>query len=470
MTQPSMRQLWEPQNRALSVGLVLTITVVASESLAVITVMPVAARDLDGIGLYGWVFSAFMLTSVIGIVAAGREADRRGPAVPFGAGLVLFGTGLLMAGLATSMVMLIAGRAIQGLGAGVVPSVAYSSIGRSLPAPLRARMIALISTAWIAPGLAGPAVSAAVARAFGWRFVFLGLVPVVAITGSIAMPALVRLGKAAASEASQHRLLDAVRACAGTALVLTGLTIGFRPEGIVAAGALVAGGAIVGVPAVRRLVPPGTLTARRGLPATVLSRGLLTFAFFGADGYVTLSVTALRHNSPLVAGLAVSGATVAWTAGAWTQARLSGSWQARRLIRTGLALVLAGIGGMTAMLLPEVPVAEGIAAWTVAGFGMGLAYSPILLLVLLQAPAGREGRESASVNLAEVLGTAVGIGIGGAAVAASVPGRLQLGLAAAFGIAGGVGVLALLTVRRLPAGTTSGSPAAVQQAADPDRG
>src|SRR5207247_5381657 len=94
-----VRGLWAPQTRALTVGLVLTITFVASEALAVVTVMPVVAHDLGGLRLYGWVFSAFMLGSVIGIVAAGREADRRGPAVPFVAGLVLFGSGLGVGGL-----------------------------------------------------------------------------------------------------------------------------------------------------------------------------------------------------------------------------------------------------------------------------------------------------------------------------------------------------------------------------------
>src|SRR5256885_13203812 len=74
--------LWAPQRRALTTGLVLTVTFVASEALAVVTVMPVVARDLGGLRLYGWVFSAFMLGSVVGIVAAGPEADRRGPPLP----------------------------------------------------------------------------------------------------------------------------------------------------------------------------------------------------------------------------------------------------------------------------------------------------------------------------------------------------------------------------------------------------
>ena len=217
--------LWAPQRRALTAGLVLTITFVASEALAVVTVMPVVARDLGGLGLYGWVFSGFMLGSVVGIVAAGREADRRGPAIPFVAGVVLFGAGLAVAGLAPSMGVLVAGRVLQGLGAGAVPSVAYATIGRSLPETLRPRMMAVLSTAWVAPGLAGPAVSAEVARLFGWRWVFLGLLPVVAVAGAIAVPALIRLGPPAASEAQEHRLTDGLRTAGGAALILAGLTL-----------------------------------------------------------------------------------------------------------------------------------------------------------------------------------------------------------------------------------------------------
>ena len=463
--------LMAPQRRALTVGLVLTITFVASEALAVVTVMPVVARDLGGLRLYGWVFSGFMLGSVIGIVAAGREADRRGPAVPFVAGVVLFGAGLALAGLAPSMGVLVAGRVLQGVGAGAVPSVAYAAIGRSLPGALRPRMMAVLSTAWVAPGLAGPAVSAEVAHLFGWRWVFLGLLPIVAVAGAIAVPALIRLGPPASGGAEEHRMIDGFRTAAGATLILAGLTLaagsgsGAGPDrlGAILGGvALIAAGAAAGLPALRRLVPPGTLTARAGLPATILSRGLLTFTFFGADAYVTLAVTAVRHRTPVVAGIAVTGATVAWTAGAWIQARLSASWEGRRLVRSGLVVVLAGIAGMGLVLLPGVPVAEGLAAWTVAGLGMGLAYAPISLMMLQKAPPGQEGRASASLNLADVLGTAIGIGVGGAAVAAAAGRDLQLGVVVAFCAAAAVGLVALAVTRRLPSGPSSAPPPAAQ--------
>jgi MFS family permease len=451
--------LWAPRHRALTTGLVLTITFVASEALAVVTVMPVVARDLGGLRLYGWVFSGFMLGSVVGIVAAGREADRRGPAVPFVAGVLLFGAGLAIAGLAPTMAVLVAGRVLQGIGAGAVPSVAYATIGRSLPETLRPRMMAVLSTAWVAPGLAGPAIAAEVARLFGWRWVFLGLLPVVAVAGSIAVPALVRLGPPAASHAREHRLTDGLRTAAGAAVLLAGLSLAAGSGAIWAGLALIAAGAAAGLPALRRLVPPGTLTGRPGLPATIASRGLLTFTFFGADAYVTLAVTAVRHRTPVIAGIAVTGATMAWTIGAWVQARLNDTWEGRRLVRTGLLIVLAGIAGMLVLvLIPAVPVAEGLAAWTVAGLGMGLSYAPLSLMMLHKAAPGQEGQASASLNLADVLGTAIGIGAGGAAVAAAAGGDLRMGVAVAFVITGAVGLLALVFTRRLPAGTTAAPP------------
>jgi MFS family permease len=449
-------RLWAPPYRALTAGLVLTVTMVAAEALAVVTVMPVVARDLGGLALYGWVFSAFMLGNVIGIVTAGRVADRRGPAVPFVAGVTVFGAGLAMAGLAPSMPVLVAGRAVQGIGAGAVPAVAYVAIGRQLPGPLRARMMALMSSAWVIPALAGPVLSAAVARAAGWRWVFLGLLPLVAVTAPIAVPSLARLGRPPPGAGGEHRLVDGVAAAAGTGLLLAGLTAVARPAGMATAAggaaAMVAGAAVAWL-ALRRLLPPGTLAARPGLPATIAARGLLAFAFFGADAYVTLTIAVLRHRGTTAAGLAVTAATLAWTAGSWAQARLGAArWEGRRLVRTGLLIVLAGIGGMVLVTLPAVPPAAGVAAWAVAGLGMGLGYAPVSLLMLREAPPGREGWASAALSLADVLGAATGIGAGGAAVAATAGPSLRWGITAAFGISAAVAVAAVAATRRLPAG------------------
>ncbi len=457
--------LWSPQRRALTVGLVLTITFVASEALAVVTIMPLVAHDLRGLSLYGWVFSAFMLGCVIGIVAAGRQADRFGPARPFLGGLVLFCAGLTIAGLAPTMQILVAGRALQGIGAGAVPAVAYVAIGRSLPEGMRARMMAVLSTAWVIPGLVGPAAAAAVASLVGWRWVFLGLLPLVAITGALALPSLFALGRqpahgdqaGSAADGSAHRLIDGVAVAAGTGMILAGLSLAAGSGRILTSiGLLAVGLAAVGF-SLRRLLPAGTFRARRGLPVVILCRSLITFSFFGADAYVTLTIATVRHHTPALASIAVTGATLAWTVGAWLQSRLNGQWPARRIIGCGLLVIMIGLAAMAAVLLPATPIEVGLAAWAVAGFGMGMAYAPISLLMLREAPAGREGWASASLSLADVLGTAFGIGVGGAAIAAATahgwPLSAGVGLAFASAAAGAVGLA--LVIRRLPSGIDS---------------
>src|SRR5262249_52125148 len=167
--------VWAPGRRRLTTALVLTITLVAFESLAIATVMPVVADDLGGLSLYGWVFSGFFLGSLFGIVVAGRAADVRGVRAPFAAGLALFAGGLVGGGAAVAMPMLVAGRVAQGVGAGMIPAVAYTVVGRAYPAGLRPRLFAVISSAWVVPGLVGPAAASALAAWTSWRFVFLSL-------------------------------------------------------------------------------------------------------------------------------------------------------------------------------------------------------------------------------------------------------------------------------------------------------
>jgi MFS family permease len=443
--------LMTPARRGLTIGLVLTITLVAFEALAVITILPQIKDDLQGLSLYGWVTSAFQLGVLVGIVIAGGQADRRGPAPPFVAGVLVFTVGLVIGGLAPSMLVLVLARGLQGLGAGAVPAVAYASIGRSYPEALRPRVFAVLSTAWVVPGLIGPAVSALVAERFGWRWVFLGLLPLVLASGALAWPSLRRLGPPGQPLVQRGRLAKAVGVAAGAGLVLVGLT----SRSPLAGALLVAAGLAVGFYPLRGLLPPGTLRARTGLPVAVLSRGLLTFAFFGADTYVPLAVTSVRGQSTAVAGLAVTAATLAWTAGAWVQERKAAAWPGRRLIRTGFLVVAAGIALELAALFPSVPVALGVAGWAVGGFGIGLAYSPISLLVLGEAPSGQEGAASASLQLAETLGVALGAGLGGVlvAVGAAAGWLPRAGIAGAFALTAAVALLAAVLARRIPSRT-----------------
>src|SRR6201986_446464 len=187
---PTDGGIWTPGRGPLTIGLVLAVTRVAFEALAIATVLPVVSRQLGDLRLYGWGFSAFLLSSPIGIVVAGTLAGRGPVGRPMLAGLALFAVGLVIGGTAPTMAVLVAGRAVQGLGAGVVPAVAYVDISRGYPDGGRPRMFAVLSTAWVIPRLIGPATAALVAAAVGWRWVFLGLLPLVVVAGLLAVYAL----------------------------------------------------------------------------------------------------------------------------------------------------------------------------------------------------------------------------------------------------------------------------------------
>ena len=163
------RRTLAPERRALTVGIVLGVALFAFESLAVVTIAPLLVEDLGGLTLYGWVFSGFLLTSLLGAVIGGQLADTGSLARPLLLGLAVFGLGLGVSGPASTMLVLIAGRLLQGLGGGALSTVMFTAITRAYPDHERARMMALTSSAWVVPALIGPAIAGVVAETFHWR-------------------------------------------------------------------------------------------------------------------------------------------------------------------------------------------------------------------------------------------------------------------------------------------------------------
>ncbi len=441
--------VWAPHRRRLSLGLVLTITLVAFEALAISTVMPVVADDLGGLGLYGWVFSGFFLGNLFGIVLAGQAADARGTAFPFAVGLGLFSAGLLVGGVAPSMSILVLARVAQGIGAGAIPAVAYTTVSRMYPAPLRPRVFAVFSTAWVVPGLIGPAASGAIASALTWRAVFLALLPFVVLAAVITLPTLSRTAPVVEGPpvVDADRRGRAVLLTLGAAAVLVALSGAPLPLAVV----LLAAGAPVAVFAFLGLVPAGTLRLARGIPAAVLVRGVLTFAFFGTDAFVSLAFHEVRDRPTWVAGVALTGGTLGWTAAAWVQERLVHTVGPRRLVMIGFGLLAVGIVGMHGALGPF-PVPVAILVWSLAGAGVGLSYAPLSVTVLGLAEPGREGTASSSLQLSDTLGVSLGTGIGGAFVALgeSQGWEVRSALELAFALTLAVALLGILAARRLP--------------------
>ncbi len=405
--------------RALRVGLVAVVTLVAFESLAVTTILPEIEADLGGLAWYGWVTTAFFLGTMIGIVFAGDQADRRGAGVPYVFGLSLFAVGLVIGGLAPSMPVLVVGRFVQGFGAGVVPAIGYIVIGRVFSIAERPRMFAILSTACVVPGLVGPVLAERIADSVGWRYVFLGLIPLVAVAGAVVVPAMMRLGPVADARKAERvvflrrRLVEAIRVAAGAALVVGGFTAG---DWRIAPGVIA--GLAVGLGPLYRLTPRGTLRGAPGLPAVIASRGLITFAFFATDAFVPFALTNGRGASTFAGSIAVTVATVCWTAATWIQDRWIGRLGEARFIRSGFLVLLTGI-----VIVGAAAVPDGLPFWAihlgagVAGFGMGLAYSAHAQAALRAVSERDVGSTTSSLQLTDNLGVALGTGVVGAVVA-----------------------------------------------------
>jgi predicted MFS family arabinose efflux permease len=212
-------------------------------------------------------------------------------------------------------------------------------------------------------------------------------------------------------------------------------------------------GFVVAARAFVRLVPTGTLRLAEGVPAAIATRGLLTFAFFGVDAYVSYTLVELHDTSTTLAGVALTAATLTWTAGSWVQERRVRAVGPRTFVRAGFVFVAIAIAGMVAVVEVSVPIAVAVLAWGVAGLGMGLAYSPQSLTVLSFAPRGREGDATASLQICDVLGVALGTGAAGAVVAAgdTAGWAKDTPLLFAFASLGVVAVLGAIAAGRMPA-------------------
>lgn len=412
--------IWRPPLGRLTLGLTLVVVATAFEALAVATILPTTTAELGGLWWYGWTFSAFMLANLVGITVGGAETDRRGPTRPFVLGTLLFAGGLVVSGLAPSMPVIVAGRASQGYGGGLLSAVAYASIARAYAVELQPRMLATLSSAWVVPGLVGPGLAGVIAEHLGWRWVFLGLAPLPVLAALLAVPALRALPPSVAPVEDRSRTWLAIALAAGSSAALAGLGLGGSPWWI--GVALMVGGGAAAVHALHRLLPAGTLTARAGLPAAVATLALLNFAFFGTEAFVPLAIDSVRGESIMLTGLSLTAAALTWTTGAWLQVPLTAGGARRTVIVTGLLILGAGIAGTIALLSPRVPTWTVVASWAVAGLGMGLAFTTVSAAILEAAEPGQEGVASASLQLAQVLGAALATGIGGALVAAPFAG------------------------------------------------
>lgn len=420
--------------RALSVGIVSVVLLIAFEATAVGTAMPVAARELEGVSLYAFAFSGYFTTSLFGMVLAGQWSDRKGPLGALTTGIAAFAAGLLLSGTAGVMWSFIAGRAVQGLGGGLVIVSLYVVVGRAYPERLRASIMAAFAASWVVPSVVGPLAAGAVTEQLGWRWVFVGIPVLVVFPLALALPQIRRLAGGAVKEGEkgEERGWRRIRLALGISLgagLLQYAAQDLRWASVVP-GVL---GVSLLVPAVLGLLPRGTYRAARGLPSVVLLRGVAAGSFVAAESFVPLMLVTQRGLSPTMAGFSLAAGGVTWALGSSLQARARMEPYRERLMTYGMVVVAASIAGAPAVLIDSVPVWTLAVVWAFGCFGMGLVISSNSVLLLQLSAPEEAGTNSASLQISDGLSNVLLLAGGGAAFAALGGGTVAHASAASAG-------------------------------------
>ncbi|WP_084159362.1 MFS transporter [Paenibacillus taiwanensis] len=398
----------------------LILTTVAFEGLAITTIAPALAQSLQGIHLYGWIFSAFLLSQIIGTMVIGQQLDKHGVFRSILVSFAIFTIGIVVAATAFHMYMMIAGRALQGFGAGALSTCVYYSVTLRYPDALRTKILAAFSMAFVIPALIGPYVAGLIAAYVSWRWVFWIVLPLIALALSLTLPSFRHLySNGPTAPRGRKKEIYAILLAIGTGLLLTGLGEILKWWGMMLAVA----GVCMMIRPLQLLLPEGTFKMKQGLPATMVTRALYVACYFATESYVVLALTQVKGLSEEVAGLIVAAGALSWSTAAWVQSKLDerdlGRGRRSR-VTYGIGIMIVGVLlVMMAIGLPGGGIVLALTSQIIIGFGVGLANPTTGAIALQYAQAGKEGEVSATLQFVDSFSIGLSIGLSGALIALS---------------------------------------------------
>ncbi len=442
----------EAQRRLATIGLILGVFLAALESTVVATAMPSVVRDLGGQELYALPFAVYLLTSTVSSPLWGRASDLVGRRRLYLVGVVLFLLGSGLAGAAGSMGVLIAGRVVQGIGAGAVQPLTFTLIGEMYTLETRARVQGFISGVWGLSGLVGPLVGGLIADNASWRLVFYLNLPF----GLIALLLVARnLREEGARRAARIDWLGALLFTLGSGALIWGLEtrawlfVGLGAVALVAA-------AFVEARHPAPLLPVSSL--RQRLPRVgVLTNVLAGAAYFGSVAYLPVYAQGVTGRGATEAGVLLTPMLIGWTSTSILASRVMGRVGLVRLAILGFVCLVVAFAGFS--LLVTGPLWPMAACGFVAGCGMGFSMFSLLLAVQQATPREELGAVTSAILFSRTMGGAVGVALmslligsgltrGGDALAEGLRGAFLLGL-------GCVVAALLLSLRLRPARTAA---------------
>ena len=381
------------------------------------TILPSVVNDIGGLPFYAWNTTAFEICSILGSACSVRLLQRAGPRGAYITAFGVFATGTLGCALAPAMPVMVAARAVQGLGGGMLFALSFSMIRLFFDEPLWARAMAAISGMWGVAVLVGPAVGGAFAEHGAWRGAFLCVLPIAGLFVALALAVLPRRAPGPADatpiQLMPLGLLAAALIAIATASVLTDPV---RQIGCLAA---TIGLGVLFVRSERRarsrLLPRGAF--RGTLGALYATLGLTTITITVAEIFIPLFLQVLHRQSSLVAGYLGATMAAGWTLASLASAGATG----RGATRTILAIPILTLAGMIGLFLLVPQPTDGgwgsIAAITAAlfilGCGVGVGWPHLLARVLVVADKDEQDLAAASLTTVQLIVSALGAAVSG---------------------------------------------------------
>ena len=395
---------------------------VVLDNLVVSTALPVIRVDLDAsIEQLEWTVNAYTLTFAVFLLTGAALGDRFGRRRMFIIGLAIFTAASAAAALAPSMEVLIAARAVQGLGGAIVTPLTLTLLSAAFP--VERRGVALGAWSGIA-GLAvaaGPLVGGAVVDGIAWQWIFWLNVPI----GLAVLP----LSRLLTESHGPDKALD----LPGLALVSAGLfgivwglvhgnADGWTSPQIVfslAAGAVLMAAFVAWEGRAKEPMLPLRFFRDRAFSAANGASLAMYFGMFGSIFLLSQFFQTAQGYSPFEAGLRV----LPWTAMPMVVAPIAGAlsdrYGGRPFLAGGLALQAIGLGWIAAVSSADVPYSSLVGPFIVSGIGMGMFFAPVANIVLTAVGRRDEGKASGASNAIREVG-----GVFGVAVLASIFSRV----------------------------------------------
>lgn len=408
----------------VTIGILLSLFMASMESTVISTAMPTIVRQLGGFELYSWVFAAFMLTSTTTVPLYGKLSDLYGRRPVYAAAMALFLAGSLLCGRAPTMPLLIAARAIQGLGAGGVLPLAFIIIADLFTLEQRARMQGLFSGVWGVSSIVGPLLGGFLVDKVSWPWVFYvnvipGLLAAALVWGAWVEPAGERTARPRVDYLGAALLSGTVVA------LLLGLTwLGSAAGAALLGGAALLAGALFVVE--RRAADPVLPLAllRDRLFAVACLHGILAgWAMFGSAAFVPLFVQSVLGTSATAAGATLTPQLIAWVTASIVGSRLLLQVGYRTLAVLGMSLLTLGM-----FLLSRIGVHTSQLALMVylalTGLGMGLSIPAFLIAVQSTVRRGQLGTATSTVQFSRSIGGTLGVSVLGVVLSRQLAARL----------------------------------------------